>query len=201
MDSSTTFPHRPNSPVDLTDRASEDSSCKKLQSIAHYIRIYEFFTEQAKNTIKVLFENGFTDPNDPELQRQYHDVEYYTQRHHKAVTQNTLNSNTPQQRAPYITPTTATTQTTAQEIITPIPTQLPCNNSNKTECLNLITQTLQLTILALTQLVQQISYINISDPTPPPTAISKNKSSNISKSKIKKAILALFNDYIDEEDD
>ncbi|GFW10002.1 hypothetical protein TNCV_4207671 [Trichonephila clavipes] len=81
-----TVPRRPNSPVDLTDRATDDSSYLKLQSLPYYIRIYEFFTEQAKNAIKVLFENGFNDPNDPEVKRKYQDVEYYTQRHHKAVT-------------------------------------------------------------------------------------------------------------------
>ncbi|GFY62634.1 protein ABHD11, partial [Trichonephila inaurata madagascariensis] len=48
----------------------------------------------------------------------------------EVVTQNTLNSNTLQQMAPYITPTTATTQPTAQEIITPIPPQLPSNNNS-----------------------------------------------------------------------
>ncbi|GFX72255.1 hypothetical protein TNCV_4551771 [Trichonephila clavipes] len=83
---STTLPCRPNSPIDLTDRATDDSSCRKLQSIAYYIHLYEFFTEQAKNAIKVLIENGFTDPNDPEMQRKYQDVEYYTQRHYKAFT-------------------------------------------------------------------------------------------------------------------
>ncbi|GFY71100.1 hypothetical protein TNIN_331051 [Trichonephila inaurata madagascariensis] len=51
---STTIPCRPNSPVDLTDRATDDSSCQKPQSSAHYIRIYEFFIEQAKNTISVV---------------------------------------------------------------------------------------------------------------------------------------------------
>ncbi|GFX15013.1 transposable element Tcb2 transposase [Trichonephila clavipes] len=84
---STTIPCQPNSPVDLTGRATDDSRCWKPQSIAYYIRIYEFFTEQAKNAIKWLIENGFTDPNDPEMQRKYKDMEYYPQCRHKAVTE------------------------------------------------------------------------------------------------------------------
>ncbi|GFV87406.1 RNase H domain-containing protein [Trichonephila clavipes] len=64
--------------------------------------------------------------------------------------------------APHVTPIPATTQPTAQEIITPIPTQL-LRNINKNECFNLITQTLQQTIQALSLLVEQISYLNISD--------------------------------------
>ncbi|GFV87404.1 hypothetical protein TNCV_4033761 [Trichonephila clavipes] len=63
---STKVPCRPQSPVDLTDRATDDSSCLKLQCTAYYIRKYEVLTEQSKNAINVLIKNGFTDPNDPE---------------------------------------------------------------------------------------------------------------------------------------
>ncbi|GFT25864.1 hypothetical protein TNCV_1518261 [Trichonephila clavipes] len=53
-------PCRPKSPVDLTDRATVDPGCLKLQSIAYYIRQNEVLTEQSKNAINVLIENGFT---------------------------------------------------------------------------------------------------------------------------------------------
>ncbi|GFU58216.1 hypothetical protein TNCV_697261 [Trichonephila clavipes] len=97
--------------------------------------------------------------------------------------------------------TTATENQIVKETATSIPTPVH-NNNNKNDCLNLITQTLQQTIQALITLVQQISCINISEPTPPPPANNKNKSAtNISKSKVKKAILALLDDYVDDEDD
>ncbi|GFT17012.1 hypothetical protein TNCV_2631991 [Trichonephila clavipes] len=104
--------------------------------------------------------------------------------------------------APHIIPTTATNKTNAQEITIPVPTPPP-SNCSKNEYFNLIIQTLQQTIQALSQLVQHISYLNISDLTPPPTANNKSKTNaNISKSKIKKGnTKALFNDYLDEEDD
>ncbi|GFS52784.1 hypothetical protein TNIN_420061 [Trichonephila inaurata madagascariensis] len=77
---------------------------------------------------------------------------------------------------PHITPAAATTEPTTQETITPIPSHAP-SNTNKNECLNLISQTLQQTIKALSQLAQQINYINIADPTSPPTVTSKKHSS------------------------
>ncbi|GFT71796.1 hypothetical protein TNCV_1191191 [Trichonephila clavipes] len=98
--------------------------------------------------------------------------------------------------------TTATKIQSVKEIATsiPIPTH---NNSTKNDCLNLITQTLQQTMQALATLVQQISYINISEPTPelPTNSKNKNKSAaNVNKSKVRKAILALLDEYIDEDD-
>ncbi|GFY25101.1 hypothetical protein TNCV_2692921 [Trichonephila clavipes] len=72
------------------------------------------------------------------------------------VTHTTLNSTTPQQMAPQMGTVPATTQPITQAIVTPGPTQQQnCNTSN--ECLNLISQTLQQTIQALSILVQQIN--------------------------------------------
>ncbi|GFW64218.1 hypothetical protein TNCV_709231 [Trichonephila clavipes] len=78
--------------------------------------------------------------------------------------------------------------------LTPIPTQ-PLENNNKNECFNLTTQTLQQTIQALSLLVQQISTINLSDPTSPPIPTKKNKATK------KKELIALFESYLDEDDD
>ncbi|GFW61176.1 hypothetical protein TNCV_434001 [Trichonephila clavipes] len=115
------------------------------------------------------------------------------------IIQKTFNTNTPQQLAPH--DTTATENPNVQEITTSIPIT-PHNNNNKNESLNLITQMLQQTILALTQLVQQISYMNISEPTPPPVNKNKNKTeANVSKSNIKKAILELCTDYLDDDEE
>ncbi|GFU77180.1 transposable element Tcb2 transposase [Trichonephila clavipes] len=75
---------------------------------------------------------------------------------------------------PHIIPTTATDKTIAQVITIPVPTPAP-SNCSKNGCFNLITKTLQQTIQSLSQLVRHISYLNIADPTPPPTANNKTK--------------------------
>ncbi|GFU75090.1 PRE_C2HC domain-containing protein [Trichonephila clavipes] len=72
------------------------------------------------------------------------------------VTQKTNHSDTTQQMAPLVTAPIDTP--TIKEIPTPtiVPTQIP---NTQTDCLNLITQTLQQTMHALTTLVQHISLI------------------------------------------
>ncbi|GFU39894.1 PRE_C2HC domain-containing protein [Trichonephila clavipes] len=87
------------------------------------------------------------------------------------VTQKTNHSDTTQQMAPLVTAPIDTP--TIKEIPTPtiVPTQIP---NTQTDCLNLITQTLQQTIHALTTLVQHISLITSPQtvtvqPTPGPT--------------------------------
>ncbi|GFT90407.1 PRE_C2HC domain-containing protein [Trichonephila clavipes] len=72
------------------------------------------------------------------------------------ITQKTIHSDTTQQMAPLVTAPIDTP--TIKEIPTPtiVPTQIP---NTQTDCLNLITQTLQQTIHALTTLVQHISLI------------------------------------------
>ncbi|GFU27323.1 hypothetical protein TNCV_594071 [Trichonephila clavipes] len=82
---STTIHLRPNSPVDFTHRATDDSNYQKLQSIVHYIKRYEIFTEYLKKAIIRMSENGITDINAPDIKILYLDVEYYTQRHLQAV--------------------------------------------------------------------------------------------------------------------
>ncbi|GFV41221.1 uncharacterized protein TNCV_2979751 [Trichonephila clavipes] len=89
------------------------------------------------------------------------------------ITKNTLHSANPQQKAPPDTNTANISQHSALEITPPAHIPTPSSNGYN-ECLNLITQTLQNTIQALTQLVQQINYLNVQNPTPPPTTNKKN---------------------------
>ncbi|GFT51702.1 hypothetical protein TNCV_2936601 [Trichonephila clavipes] len=86
---------------------------------------------------------------------------------------------------------------TIKEIPTPtiVPTQIP---NTQTDCLNLITQTLQQTIHALTTLVQHISLITspqtvTAQPTPGPTKITSK--SPLTKSQIIAQINNLLNHY------
>ncbi|GFY74220.1 hypothetical protein TNIN_200171 [Trichonephila inaurata madagascariensis] len=175
---------RPGKPQDF---ATGSSNCQGLLRLANLLKGYAISIDGCHRGINELIQAGLTDPNNSIMLDNTRVLKDYNQRYQQAVNG--------------IIPITATTRPTAQEINTPIPTHLP-SNSNKNECLNLITQILQQTVQALSQLVQRISYINIAVPTPPPTITSKSKSTNISKSKIKKkAILALFNDYLDDEDD
>ncbi|GFY21174.1 PRE_C2HC domain-containing protein [Trichonephila clavipes] len=111
------------------------------------------------------------------------------------VTQKTNHSDTTQQMAPLVTAPIDTP--TIKEISTPtiVPTQIP---NTQTDCLNLITQTLQQTIHALTTLVQHISLITSPQtvtvqPTPGP---NKNTlKSTLTKSQIIAQINNLLNHY------
>ncbi|GFU19814.1 PRE_C2HC domain-containing protein [Trichonephila clavipes] len=111
------------------------------------------------------------------------------------VTQKTNHSDTTQQMAPLVTAPIDTP--TIKEIPTPtfVPTQIP---NTQTDCLNLITQTLQQTIHALTTLVQHISLITspqtvTAQPTPGPTKITSK--SPLTKSQIIAQINNLLNHY------
>ncbi|GFX31348.1 PRE_C2HC domain-containing protein [Trichonephila clavipes] len=111
------------------------------------------------------------------------------------VTQKTNHSDSTQQMAPLVTAPIDTP--TIKEIPTPtiVPTQIP---NTQTDCLNLITQTLQQTIHALTTLVQHISLITSPQtvtvqPTPGP---NKNTlKSTLTKSQIIAQINNLLNHY------
>ncbi|GFX12372.1 hypothetical protein TNCV_64181 [Trichonephila clavipes] len=76
--------------------------------------------------------------------------------------------------APPDTNTANISQHTAIELTPPAHIPTPSSNGYN-ECLNLITQTLQNTIQALTQLVQQINYLNVQNLTPPPAINKKNR--------------------------
>ncbi|GFV45819.1 ZP domain-containing protein [Trichonephila clavipes] len=111
------------------------------------------------------------------------------------VTQKTNHSDTTHQMAPLVTAPIDTP--TIKEIPTPtiVPTQIP---NTQTDCLNLITQTLQQTIHALTTLVQHISLITspqtvTAQPTPGPTKITSK--SPLTKSQIIAQINNLLNHY------
>ncbi|GFT10039.1 hypothetical protein TNCV_1114911 [Trichonephila clavipes] len=111
------------------------------------------------------------------------------------ATQQTFNSNTTQQMAPPTT--TATDNQTVKVIPTPLP--LPTQSANtQNDCLNLITQTLQQTIHALSTLVQHISYLTTPQPAPVPPTLSHNKNTlttTLSKAEIVRQINELLNQY------
>ncbi|GFS97153.1 hypothetical protein TNCV_1921011 [Trichonephila clavipes] len=109
------------------------------------------------------------------------------------ATQQTSNSNTTQQMAPPAT--TATDNQTLKEIPTPL--LLPTQSANtQNDCLNLITQTLQQTIHALSTLVQHISYLTTPQPAPPTPSHNKNTiTTSLTKSEIVKQINELLNQY------
>ncbi|GFX93243.1 PRE_C2HC domain-containing protein [Trichonephila clavipes] len=111
------------------------------------------------------------------------------------ATQQTSNSNTTQQMAPPAT--TATNIQTLKEIPTPL--LLPTQDANtQNDCLNLITQTLQQTIHAVSTLVQHISYLTTPQPDPVPPSLCHNKNTittSLTKSEIVKQINELHNQY------
>ncbi|GFV61800.1 nucleic-acid-binding protein from transposon X-element [Trichonephila clavipes] len=111
------------------------------------------------------------------------------------ATQQTSHSNTAQQMIPPAT--TATDNQTVKEIPTPLP--LPTQSSNtQNDCLNLITQTLQQTIHALSTLVQHISYLTTPQPAPVPPTLSHNRNTlttTLSKAEIVRQINELLNQY------
>ncbi|GFU78952.1 nucleic-acid-binding protein from transposon X-element [Trichonephila clavipes] len=111
------------------------------------------------------------------------------------ATQQTSNFNTTQQMAPPAT--TATDNQTLKEIPTPL--LLPTQSANtQNDCLNLITQTLQQTIHALSTLVQHISYLTTPQPDPVPPTPYNNKNTittSLTKSEIVKQINELLNQY------
>ncbi|GFX77403.1 hypothetical protein TNCV_2956011 [Trichonephila clavipes] len=116
------------------------------------------------------------------------------------MAKNTLHSANPQQVATPDTNTANISQHNAIELTSPAHIPTPSYNGYN-ECLNLITQTLQNTIQALTQLVQQINYLNVQNPTPPPTINKKNESNTkLTNSNIKKALKELLNYYEDDEE-
>ncbi|GFT35203.1 hypothetical protein TNCV_353061 [Trichonephila clavipes] len=77
---SPTFTPRPGSPDDLTDRATSDSNCLKLQSIVYYIHKYEVHVYLSQNTIDALIKNVFNDMSNPDVK-----LDYYTKWHENAV--------------------------------------------------------------------------------------------------------------------
>ncbi|GFX21846.1 nucleic-acid-binding protein from transposon X-element [Trichonephila clavipes] len=87
----------------------------------------------------------------------------------------TFQATAPQQMAPRagLIPATSQTQTQAVRRQIPPPQPQPINPNN--ECMNLITQTLNQTIQALSVLVQQISTINHTQNAPNPAAIKKGE--------------------------
>ncbi|GFX38288.1 nucleic-acid-binding protein from transposon X-element [Trichonephila clavipes] len=111
------------------------------------------------------------------------------------VTQKTNQSDTTHQMAPLVTAPIGTQ--TIKEIPTPtiVPTQIP---NTQTDCLNLITQTLQQTIHALATLVQNISLMTspqtvTAQPTPGPAKTTSK--SPLTKSQIIAQINNLLNHY------
>ncbi|GFW56122.1 nucleic-acid-binding protein from transposon X-element [Trichonephila clavipes] len=111
------------------------------------------------------------------------------------VTQKTNQSDTTHQMAPLVTAPIGTP--TIKEIPTPtiVPTQIP---NTQTDCLNLITQTLQQTIHALATLVQNISLMTspqtvTAQPTPGPAKTTSK--SPLTKSQIIAQINNLLNHY------
>ncbi|GFW56058.1 hypothetical protein TNCV_374641 [Trichonephila clavipes] len=93
--------------------------------------------------------------------------------------------------------TTATDNQTLKEIPTPL--LLPTQSANtQNDCLNLITQTLQQTIHALSTLVQHMSYLTTLQPdsVPPTPCHNKNTiTTSLTKSEIVKQINELLNQY------
>ncbi|GFV58221.1 hypothetical protein TNCV_1288661 [Trichonephila clavipes] len=111
------------------------------------------------------------------------------------VTQRTNHSDTTQQMAPLVT-APIHTQTT-KEIPTPtiVTTQIP---NTQTDCLTLITQTLQQTIHALSTLVENISLMTSpqtvsTQPTPGPN--KSTSKTTLTKSQIIAQINTLLNHY------
>ncbi|GFX21647.1 nucleic-acid-binding protein from transposon X-element [Trichonephila clavipes] len=111
------------------------------------------------------------------------------------ATQQTSHSNTTQQMAPPAT--NATDNQTIKEIPTPL--ILPTQNANtQNDCLNLITQTLQQTIHALSTLVQHISHLTTPQPDSVPPTPCNNKNTittSLTKSQIVQQINELLNQY------
>ncbi|GFT68089.1 nucleic-acid-binding protein from transposon X-element [Trichonephila clavipes] len=113
----------------------------------------------------------------------------------QAVTKSTNNSRNPQQMAaPYNTRRNPAifSQKRTNQIVTPTPTNNNITNENNSPQ-NIILQTLQQTIQALTLLTQQVSNLNFNNPTPKP---KKNKSKLT-----KKELQALLEALIDDDDD
>ncbi|GFW86992.1 hypothetical protein TNCV_1384081 [Trichonephila clavipes] len=83
-------------------------------------------------------------------------------------------------------------QKRTNQIVTPTPTNNNITNENNSPQ-NIILQTLQQTIQALTLLTQQVSNLNFNNPAPKP---KKNKSKLT-----KKELQALLEALIDDDDD
>ncbi|GFT39623.1 nucleic-acid-binding protein from transposon X-element [Trichonephila clavipes] len=111
------------------------------------------------------------------------------------VTQQTIHSDTTLQMAPLVTAPIDTT--TSKEIPTPaiVPTQI---SNTQTDCLSLITQTLQQTIHALSTLVQHISLLTSPQTASVQPTPGHNKSTSkttLTKSQIIAQINNLLNHY------
>ncbi|GFV30066.1 hypothetical protein TNCV_2445371 [Trichonephila clavipes] len=112
--------------------------------------------------------------------------------HRPSVT--TINSRNPQQMA---APSNARrnpaifSQKRTNQIVTPTPTNNNINNENNSPQ-NIILQTLQQTIQALTLLTQQVSNLNFNNPAPKPKKIKVN---------LLKELQALLEALIDDDDD
>ncbi|GFU76489.1 nucleic-acid-binding protein from transposon X-element [Trichonephila clavipes] len=113
----------------------------------------------------------------------------------QAVSKSTINSRNPQQMAaPSNTRRNPAifSQKRTNQIVTPTPTNNNITNENNSPQ-NIILQTLQQTIQALTLLTQQVSNLNFNNPAPKP---KKNKSKLT-----KKELQALLEALIDDDDD
>ncbi|GFV74229.1 hypothetical protein TNCV_2312271 [Trichonephila clavipes] len=111
------------------------------------------------------------------------------------ATQQTNHSDTTLQMAPLVTAPIDTPNTKEIPTLTIVPTQIP---NTQTDCLNLITQTLQQTIHALSTLVQHISIMTSPQtvsvqPTPGPSKSASK--TTLTKSQIIAQINNLLNHY------
>ncbi|GFT73432.1 hypothetical protein TNCV_4020822 [Trichonephila clavipes] len=193
---------RPGTPQDFDDATS--SNCQDLLRAAMEIKALAPGIEKVHSQISDLLMQGLTDPNDPVILEKSQFLErlngYYQQakdskakgRPNAIPLQKTVISFRDVESAANIS------QRNPLEITPPahIPT---LSNNSYNECLNLITQTIQHTIQALTQLVQQINYLNVQNP--PPTTYRKNESNTkLTNSKIKKALIELLESYEGDEE-
>ncbi|GFS63819.1 nucleic-acid-binding protein from transposon X-element [Trichonephila clavipes] len=156
-------------------------NCKVHGHMANYSKCPLFPKPRKGTNIKSnpLISNNFIRPN----------ISY------AQVTQQTIHSDTTLQMAPLVTAPIDTP--TTKEIPTPtiVPTQIP---NTQTDCLNLITQTLQQTIHALSTLVQHISLLTSPQtasiqPTPGPN--KSTSKTTLTKSQIIAQINNLLNHY------
>ncbi|GFV02204.1 nucleic-acid-binding protein from transposon X-element [Trichonephila clavipes] len=111
------------------------------------------------------------------------------------VTQQTIHSDTTLQMAPLVTAPIDTPTSKEIPTLTTVPTQIP---NTQTDCLNLITQTLQQTIHALSTLVQHISQLTSPQSVSVQSTPGPNKSTSktpLTKSQIIAQINNLLNHY------
>ncbi|GFV85347.1 hypothetical protein TNCV_929761 [Trichonephila clavipes] len=165
------------------------AALQKLQGLARLIKCYPYPSRLRKDTARCHQQRPHRSDQPDNTQMESAALELNNSRHQQAAqyllrskSHKTNHSGTTHQMAPLVTASIDTP--TIKEIPTPLSYQL---TNTQTDCLNLITQTLQQTINALTTLVQHISLLTspqtvTAQPTPGPLQITSK--SPLTKSQI-----------------